>query len=154
MAHSFVEAHLGTGALPPPEAPEGARSAFDAYLKWASMTKLEIVSHELPMISEKHQFGGTPDAFGTMNGELCLLDWITSIGVYTDYLIQLAAYTMLWEENNPDRPLVGGFHLCRFSKEHGDFSHHFWQNLDDAKEQFLLFRRAFDIDKRLKKRAA
>lgn len=152
LAHSFVEQHIKTGAEPPPDAPEGARSAFEAYRKWASMTKLEIVAQELPMVSEQHQYGGTPDAFAIMDGGLCLLDWKTSNGVYTDYLIQLAAYAMLWEENNPTKPLTGGFHLCRFSKENGDFAHHYWQKLDEAKEQFLLFRRAFDLDKQLKKR--
>ncbi len=69
-------------------------------------------------------------------------------------LIQLAAYNLLWLENHPDRPLTGGFHLCRFSKENGDFSHHYWPNLDDAREQFILLRRAYDLDKQLKKRAA
>jgi len=79
-------------------------------------------------------------------------DWKTSNAIYPDHIIQLAAYKVLWEENHPDQPITGGFHLCRFSKEHGDFAHHFWSELDDAWEQFLLFRQAYDIDKKLKKR--
>jgi hypothetical protein len=154
IAHSLVEAHIKTGALPDPATPEAAKSAFDAYRKWASMTKLEIVEQETSMVSEKYQFGGTLDAIGRMDGELCLLDWKTSNGVYQDYLVQLAAYALLWDEVRPTEPLKGGFHLCRFAKEYGDFSHHYWQNLDEAKEQFLLFRRAYDLDRRLKKRAA
>ena len=154
LAHALVEAHIKTGALPDASVSEGARSAFDAYLKWASMTRLEIVEQETSMVSEVHQFGGTLDAIGRMGGELCMLDWKTSNGVYQDYLVQLAAYAILWDETRPTEPLTGGFHLCRFAKEHGDFSHHYWQNLDEAKEQFILFRRAYDLDKRLKKRAA
>lgn len=154
LAHGLVEAHIKTGVLPDPTAPEGARSAFEAYRKWASMTRLEIIEQETSMVSEAHQFGGTLDAIGRMEGELCMLDWKTSNGVYQDYLIQLAAYALLWDENRPNEPLAGGFHLCRFSKEHGDFSHHYWQNLDEAKQQFILFRQAYEIDKRLKKRAA
>ena len=131
-----------------------AKQAFKSYLNWASMTKLEIVEQEMPMVSEKYQFGGCPDAIGEINGELCLVDWKTSNGVYPDYLIQLAAYKQLWEENNPDRPLTGGFHLCRFAKSHGDFAHHYYPNLDEAWEQFKLFLKAYEIDKGLKKRAA
>jgi hypothetical protein len=148
-----VELHIKGEPLPT-DVPEQSMSAFNAYLKWESMTKLKIVEQEMSLVSEVHQFGGTPDAIGEIDGELCLLDWKTSNGVYTDYLIQLAAYDMLWHENYPERPLVGGFHLCRFSKEHGDFSHHYWPKLDEAKEQFLLFRKAYDFDKSLKKRAA
>jgi hypothetical protein len=51
--------------------------------------------------------------------------------VYADYLYQLAAYGLLWNENYPDHPPVGGFHLCRFAKEQGDFSHHYFPSLDD-----------------------
>ena len=36
-------------------------------------------------------------------------------------------------------------------KEYADFAHHYYNNLDDAWDQFKLFRRAFDIDKKLKK---
>ncbi len=131
-----------------------ARAAFKAYLSWESMTKLVIVEQEMQLVSEQYQFGGTPDAIGLINGELCLVDWKTSNGVYQDYLIQLAAYKHLWEEKHPDRPLTGGFHLCRFAKEHGDFAHMYYPNLDEAWEAFVLMRRLYDLDKRLKKRAA
>lgn len=128
-----------------------AASAFDAYLMWESMTKLKIVEQETQLVSELYQFGGCPDAIGEINGELCLLDWKTSTGVYPDYMIQLAAYNQLWIENFPDRPLKG-FHLCRFAKDYPDFSHHYWGELDQAWEQFKLYRIAYDIDKELKKR--
>lgn len=161
-AHEFVEASI-SGIDPRPLLNEytimdkdkaaTAWSAFQAYLSWEQQSKLEIIEQEMQLVSEIYRFGGTPDAIGEINGELCLLDWKTSNRVYQDYLIQLAAYKHLWEVNNPDRPLTGGFHLCRFAKEHGDFSHHYFPRLDEAWEQFKLFRKAYDIDKDLKKRA-
>jgi hypothetical protein len=108
----------------------------------------------MPLVSEVYQFGGTPDAIGRVNGELCLLDWKTSNSVYSDYLLQLAAYRVLWEEINPDRPLMGGFHLLRFSKEHGDFAHHFYRDLSEAWEMFAHHRAAYGLDAALRKRAA
>ncbi len=129
-----------------------ARDAYGAYLKWEQQTKLKIIDTEMGLVSEIFKYGGTPDAVGEIGGELCLVDWKTSNSVYTDMLCQLAAYRNLWNENHPENPLVGGSHLCRFAKKHGDFAHHYYPNLDDAWEQFKLFNRAFHIDKRLKER--
>lgn len=159
MAHALVEASI-KGEIAPtfpdaePDVIARAVAAFGAYCTWASQSKLEILVTEPRLISEVHRFGGTLDAIGYLNGSLCLLDWKTSNAVYSDYLLQLAAYKVLWEENNPSDLITGGLHLCRFAKEHGDFAHHFYPNLDDAWEQFTLFRRAYDIDKGLRKRAA
>ena len=133
------------------EVAEQALQGYENYVRWEATTNMQIVSAETPLVSEKYLFGGTPDAV-MVNDQLAIGDWKTSNAIYPDYLIQLAAYRHLWEINYPDRPITGGFHLCRFSKEHADFAHHFWQELDDAWEQFLLFRRAYDLDKKLKKR--
>lgn len=130
-----------------------ARNAFEMYEQWASMSNLVVLHQEIQMVSERYRFGGTPDAIGTVNGQLCLVDWKTSNGVYSDYLLQLAAYRILWEELHPDQLLVGGFHLCRFSKDYGDFAHHHYRELDDAWEMFKALRTAYEYDKDLKKRA-
>jgi hypothetical protein len=130
-----------------------AVNAFGMYEQWAAQSKLVIVDQEMQLVSEAHRFGGTPDAIGSIEGELCLVDWKTSNGVYSDYLLQLAAYRCAWEETHPDQLLTGGFHLCRFAKEYGDFAHHYYRELDDALEMFLILRRAYEIDQRLRKRA-
>ena len=157
LAHSMVEAHINgedflCEPFTLPEVKKQAEGAFNAYLSWERMTNLKIVEQEIELVSEKYQFGGCPDAIGEIDGKLCLLDWKTSNSVYSDYLIQLAAYRQLWEENFPDKKLEG-FHLCRFDKEYGDFAHHYYSELDDAWEQFKLFRQAYELDKKLKKRA-
>jgi hypothetical protein len=45
-----------------------------------------------------------------------------------------------------------GFHLCRFAKELGDFSHHYFPSLDDEAETFLLMRDLFDRVKKAERR--
>lgn len=132
---------------------EKAKNAFGMYRQWASQSKLEIVAQEVGMVSERHRFGGTLDAIGRIDGVLCLVDWKTSNGVYSDYLLQLAAYRVLWEELNPTQILTGGFHLCRFSKEHGDFAHHYYRELDDAWLMFESLLNAYRFDAVLRKRA-
>jgi len=130
-----------------------AKNAFAMYEEWAAQSSLVIVEQEMYLVSEKHRFGGTPDAIGEIAGKLCLVDWKTSNGVYSDYLLQLAAYRVLWDENHPDRPLTGGSHLCRFAKEFGDFAHHYYAELDDAWTMFELLLRAYRLDQILRKRA-
>ena len=157
LAHSLVEARINKAEFPdissyPDEIQNLAQQGYSNYLQWEDNNKIEIVEQEIELVSDEYQFGGCPDAIGIdSNDRLCLLDWKTSNGVYPDYLIQLAAYGQLVEECT-NYTISGGYHLCRFSKEHADFAHHYWSELDDAWEQFKLFRRAYEIDKKLKKR--
>lgn len=159
LAHAMVEAHIKHANVDcmldsaAADMKDKARSAFNAYLAWERMTKLRVIDQEMQLVSEKYRYGGTPDAIGIIDNELCLLDWKSSNGIYTDYLIQVAAYKNLWDENHPDRIIVGGCHILRFAKEHADFSHHFFPDLSEAWRQFVLFREAYDIDKVLSKRA-
>ena len=162
LAHEYVEKYIDDGTFPigPSGSDENqneifkqAYQGFQNYLNWAENNKMVIVDQEMELVSEKYLYGGCPDAVAYDSKErLCLLDWKTSNGIYPDYLIQLAAYGNLWDENNPDNPITGGYHLCRFSKEHADFHHHYWSELDDAWEQFRLFLKAYKLDKKLKKR--
>lgn len=162
-AHRMVEMHLdghslieieanASKVLDNPDKLAKAVGSFQSYLNWERNFKVNIIAKEVYMVSEVHKFGGTPDAIGEINGKLCLLDWKTSNGLYADYLVQVATYEQLWNENNPSRLLTGGLHLLRFSKEHGDFTHKYFPNLDKAWRQFLLFREAYEIDKELKAR--
>ncbi len=157
LAHDMIEASIH-GRDPqalllaaPAEIAGKAQNAFEQYAKWASQTRMEIIATELPLVSETYQYGGTLDAIAKIGDDLVILDWKTSNGVYTDYLIQLAAYQHLVLECTDYRP-TGGFHLLRVAKESGDFAHHHWAELADGFEMFRLLRRAYDLDKVLKKR--
>lgn len=154
LAHDIVEAHIRGVALPeiPAEYQAQVRTAFDAYLTWEKNNSMIIVETEPQLVSEHYQYGGTPDAIAYVGEDLCLVDWKTSNGVYGDHVLQLAAYAQLWDENHPEAQLTGGFHLCRFAKEHADFAHHYWPELDDAWEMFKYLRAAYDLDKKVKAR--
>ena len=133
-----------------------AGHAFLAYLEWAEQSKLEVVAAEQSLVSEKYQFGGTFDAV-LAGGTLRLLDYKTSSGIYQDMLIQVAGgYSLLWQEHYPDKPLQG-MDLLRISKPKSDddpvsFEHRHWsaEIFPIAQRQFILFREAYDLDKRLK----
>lgn len=133
---------------------DAATKAFGVYLKWRENTRLTFEYQEVSMISEQHRFGGRLDAIGRdTNGNLVLIDWKTSNSVYGDYLLQMAAYGIMWEESYPDHPITGGYHLCRFSKEEADFAHHYYDNLDKEKKVFIMLRDLYDRMKVIDKRA-
>lgn len=135
---------------------EKADHAFLGFLDWASQTSLKLVAAEVSLVSEKHQYGGTFDA-ALIGNDLRLLDYKTASAIYNDQIVQVAgAYALLWQEHNPDKPL-GGVDILRISKPEApddpvSFHHCHWsaEIIPIASEQFLLFRRAYDLDKRLK----
>jgi len=159
LAHDMVEADLRgtTYAVTGPVDTDvllKAKGGFAAFQTWKRGAAIAYRYSEVPLVSEEHQFGGRLDAIGEIDGKLVLIDWKTSNSVYQDHLIQMAAYRALWEENYPDQPITGGFHLCRFSKEHGDFAHHYYPDLSEAWEAFRLMRRLYDLTATLRKRAS
>lgn len=156
MAHSAVENWIKGDPVAFQGAPEvckRAEVAFGAFLKWADQTHLKVTHQEIPLISEQYRFGGTFDAI-LVDGKRAMGDWKTSAKVYPEYLVQVAAYGKLWEENRPDEPIDGGYHLLRFDKEYGDFHAHWWGELDKAWQAFLHLRELYEINKELTKRAA
>jgi len=155
LVHRMIEADIHGTERPavPAEYAEAVQSAYGAWREWMDSYKMEIVATEIALVSEEHRFAGTLDCvLRDSQGRLALGDWKAANAVYGDYLCQLAAYGLLWTENE-DEPLTGGFHLVRFSKSEGDMEHRYFPALDDALELFLLLRRAYDLDKAVAKRA-
>jgi PD-(D/E)XK nuclease superfamily len=153
-AHDMVECAIRQRSFNesayPVEILQPARVAFGAFQRWAEQSNLKPHRTEVALISRRFRFGGTIDAV-TLAGLLHLLDWKTSNSVYPDYLLQLAAYGLLWNENNPDEP-VCGYELVRFSKAEGDFAHYSFTSLTKELTEFLLLRKAYEIDSLVKQR--
>lgn len=134
-----------------------AEHAFLAYLDWKQGRNIKVVMAETPMVSERYRFGGTPDLYAEFGNKLVVIDLKTSNGIYSDMLIQVAgAYSLLWEEHHPDKPLHG-MDLLRISKPKAEddpvsFEHrHFSAEIFPiCQKQFLLLREAYDLDKRIK----
>jgi len=161
LAHAMVEARIRKQdfVAPPTASPDDLRLAglsFSAFEEWFTGTRVELIETEVHLVSEAYRFGGTPDAIGRMKGNVCLLDWKTSRGIYAEYLIQLAAYQHLWDMNRPKTPITGGIHCCRFDKSTGGFSHHWWPNeaLIPAWKSFIRLRDLYDLERLMKKLAA
>jgi hypothetical protein len=154
--HKMVEANIhGARFLPvvAEEIREKAMAAYEAWQDWFAGTKLTVEATEIPLVSEEYQFGGTIDCLlRDSSGRLCIGDWKSSNALYGDYLLQIAAYGLLWDETQ-DEKITGGYHLVRFSKSEGDLEHRHFRNLDNALRMFLLLREAYELDKEVKRRA-
>ena len=162
IAHNIIEAKILGRPSPYGAQGEGEqiidRETFDRalnavaqYEQWAKQTRMTVTHTEMGLVSEKHQFGGTLDAVGEIDGKIVLLDWKTSNAVYGDYILQLAAYALLLEENRPELTPTG-FHILRFSKDNADFAHHSYGNLDNEKEAFILMARLYPLVQKTAKR--
>jgi hypothetical protein len=156
MAHAAVEAWVNGqsfGFEGDAEVCEKARKAFGAFLEWADQTQLKVTHTEVRLVSETFRFGGTMDAI-LVRGKRAIGDWKSSAKIYPEYLVQVAAYGKLWEENHPAELIDGGFHLLRFDKTYGDFHAHWWVELEKAWDAFLHLRALYEINKELTQRAA
>jgi hypothetical protein len=155
LVHTLIEAEIHGLAHPkiPADFRRAVASAFGAWQEWIENSRITVVATELPLVSELHRFGGTLDAIlRDRHGRLAVGDWKSSKAVYGEYLRQVAAYGLLWDEWN-DEKVTGGYHIVRFSKEHGDMEHRYYPELEDARTLFLMLREAYDLGAVVEKRA-
>jgi hypothetical protein len=128
-----------------------AQTGYHAFIEWTHQTKLTVEQTEIPLVSERYQFGGTFDA--TLIGDRRVMaDYKTAASLYPEHLLQIAAYGTLWNENFPDNPITGGYYILRFSRDYGDFSAHWFGELDEAWQAFLHCRALYDAKAKVKAR--
>ncbi len=146
--HAAVEAHVANLPLPPLPTEEAER-AFRAFLRWQAQNNIEILEQEVQLVSEEYKYGGTLDAVGALDGKHILLDWKSSKGIYKNYLLQLAGYKQLWNENRPGREITDRMWLVRFSKSDGVCEPYLFDDLTEAWEQFKDARRMYGREAKL-----
>ena len=161
LMHAMIEAHVaGDDPSPlmtdmPGNIVTEALQAYHNYLKFVEEEGIKAISLEEPLLSEVYGFGGTPDAMFEIDGQLCMADWKSSPRAYKSHLYQLAAYGILWDENHPDTPLTGEFHLMCFPRTTEGYTHHIFDNLDSEREVFLshlsVYQQDIDAEKRVKR---
>jgi hypothetical protein len=73
-------------------------NAIDSFKKWYTKNnhRLEVIESELSMTCD--DFGGTTDLVCKFDGILMLMDFKTSSSFYMSQFLQLAAYSIMYEE--------------------------------------------------------
>ena len=120
-----------------PEMKKKVENAFMGYLEWKDQVKFKLIRSELSLISEEHQFGGTIDIIGEVNGRQAIIDIKTSEEIYVDHKIQTVAYKKLFNENFPDAPITMVY-ILKLGKRDGGFSYHYLPDLEKEWQIFLL----------------
>lgn len=114
--HDFAERTLAGEDVPMPADPKVCAGA-QAFLTWRESRKIEPIHTERMVFSRKYYYCGTVDFYGMIDGELCVVDFKTSSGVYPEMVFQLAGYAQALQEEF-DRHIDVGW-IVRLDKETG-----------------------------------
>lgn len=122
LAHGWIEAHLRARLYATPELPlpvnEQTRKAIQAASAWIA-EHFRPVSMEHRLYSREHDYAGTLDVVGEVDGKLAVVDWKTSKAIYDEMPLQAAAYAQAWAEMHDER--VPDRWVIRLDKETGEF---------------------------------
>ena len=127
-----------------------AETGYLNFLEWKKMGNFELLGMEIPLVSERYQFGTTIDILARVANKRSIVEVKTSNDIYEDMLIQMGAQRQAWDENHPTEK-IEALHLIKLNKEAAAFSHHYWDSLDMGWQAFLCLRELHDLHKELKK---
>lgn len=136
LAHIMIEEFINGGAvnLDGYTANEisQAKTAYYGFYEWQKKNKPKFLHTELKLVSEQYQFGGTFDAVCEVNGKLVICDWKTSSDIYSEYLIQAAAYRQLYKEyhNHDHWYKIKGAIILKLNKEENGYEEHHYKIKD------------------------
>lgn len=121
MAHDYAETRLKGEPIDLPSNIQ-ARNACEAFDAWLAGNDIEPLYLERQLYSIRHNFCGTVDFIGRINGVLTLADFKTSKALYNDNFLQASAYKEAVEEELGME--IEQRAIIRFDKETGDFEYH------------------------------
>ena len=130
---------------------ELAENAFLSYCNWRNAHEVVPVLVEQPLVSEDHQFGGTPDLLAYVDGVLELVDYKSGSGIFAEHLHQVAGgYRLLVNEHGYKPERVRIVRIPRTEDE--AFEEHVVTDCGPHIELFLHCRAIYELQASMKKR--
>lgn len=77
---------------------EKAKNSLGSWRAWLKNHELKPIMVEQPLVSKTYEYGGTPDYYGLIDGQLGILDLKTGPETYLDQWYQIAGYWGLIHE--------------------------------------------------------
>jgi hypothetical protein len=116
-----------------------ARAAYGAFCEWSDHYAVKSLAHEVTIVSEAWQLGGTPDCIAVIHGDVGLLDFKTCTTVpkqpYAEHLMAMAAHAMLWNGLHPTQT-IASCHLIYLPKDGSTPRHHAYANYETQWKEF------------------
>jgi len=149
LAHYLIMCHLQQTKPDTSEYSEQdidrAETCLIKFWDWEKGHKLEPILVESPLISEEHQFGGTIDFFGMVDGQPTLVDFKTGKAIYPEFFYQLAAYEQLLAEAGY---LIEVTRILRIGRNEDEgFEERSVGKLDKQWELFLACKKIYELQK-------
>lgn len=87
---------------------EEIKNGIKAYVRFQRKYDFQPQAAEVPVYSLRHGYAGTVDTHGTFgtSADLEIVDWKSNNSVWEEYIIQVAAYLVAWNETYPSIPAM------------------------------------------------
>jgi hypothetical protein len=114
---------------------EQAKKCYVKFEEWTKDKDFDPIHLEVPFVSEKYRFGGTPDFYGRIKLHgvwyYALLDWKTSKGIYDSHWYQTVGYGKMLEHDHAKiLDFVGVVKMPRSDEEKFAFKYKQWTEKD------------------------
>lgn len=162
LAHYMVECWLmetepNLGDFSPNQI-ASSKVCVDKFFEWvktAGISHKDFSLSEQQLVSEKHQFGGTIDIAGMVNGKATLIDVKTCKGIYDEHKTQVAGgYHLLCEENGFTPEQVFILRIGRSENEGFEVVTVRDSEIALHRERFLVCRKLYELNNRIRKQTA
>lgn len=144
LAHEMVQAHLQGVELDTSTFSQRdidlAENALISFYDWEKNHTIEPIICEIPLVSEKHRYGGTVDCYCKLDGVPTLLDFKTGKAIYPEMFFQLSAYEELLNEHGYP---VEQRRILRIGREESEGFEE--QGFQDTTKYFELFKNLLNV---------
>ena len=144
LAHAMIEADLSKDSIDrtlySPQQFDLAENALLSYYEWKGRHVIEPIFCEKQMVSDKMLYGGTIDCYCMLDGKPTLLDFKTGKAIYDEYIVQLAAYRNLLEEEGFQ---VDQVRILRVGRDETEGFEE--RSVPDTTKYFAIFRNLLEI---------
>ena len=101
---------------------KAAELCFEAFKDWDAQFKPKYIESEIKLIDDDLKVDGTCDLILEIDGKLYIGDLKSSKGLYSEFIVQLAAYKYMYEKQTGNK--IEGGRLLRLDKTGQGFEDH------------------------------